>query len=340
MQFDIENRRYTGSKAKLIDWIFNIIKNECSGKTFFDVFAGTGIVAKNATNYYKKVILNDLLYSNNVIYKAFFGGEPYSKEKLIDIKNEFNKIEENQLKENYFSINFGNKYFQNDIAKKIWEIRQLIEKKYQIEKNITEKEYNILLASLIYSADKISNTVGHYDAYFKNTKDYKKLKFNIINPIKYSNVNIYREDANILVDEIKSDIAYIDPPYNSRQYSRFYHVLETLIKNEERELFGVAMKPQPENMSEYCKSKAPNFFEELISKLNSKYIVVSYNNTYNSKSNSSKNKIELEFINEILSRKGKTKIFETSHKHFNAGNTNFDNHKEILFVTKVKGIKK
>ena len=30
-----------------------------------------------------------------------------------------------------------------------------------------EKEYNILLASLIYSMDRVANTVGHYDAYFK-----------------------------------------------------------------------------------------------------------------------------------------------------------------------------
>ncbi|MBU4457771.1 MAG: DNA adenine methylase, partial [Candidatus Omnitrophica bacterium] len=30
----------------------------------------------------------------------------------------------------------------------------------------------------------------------------------------------------------KCDVAYIDPPYNARQYINFYHVLENLAKWE------------------------------------------------------------------------------------------------------------
>jgi len=56
---------------------------------------------------------------------------------------------------------------------------------------------------------------------------------------------------------------------------------------------------------------------------------------YDSKSNSSRNKITLQEIEKILNIKGRTKIFEKSYRHFNAGNTNFNNHKEYLFVTKV-----
>jgi adenine-specific DNA-methyltransferase len=62
---------------------------------------------------------------------------------------------------------------------------------------------------------------------------------------------------------------------------------------------------------------------------------VSYNNTYDSKSGSSKNKIPLEQILEILKIKGKTKINEKDYNFFNAGKTNFKNHKEYLFLTKV-----
>ena len=66
-----------------------------------------------------------------------------------------------------------------------------------------------------------------------------------------------------------------------------------------------------------------------------KYIVVSYNNTYKSKSSSSKNKITLDAIKKILNKKGFTKRFFRKHKHFNSGKTNFKDHKEFLFVTKV-----
>jgi adenine-specific DNA methylase len=114
---------------------------------------------------------------------------------------------------------------------------------------------------------------------------------------------IYRRDANELVREIKADVYYIDPPYNSRQYSRFYHVLETLTKWDSPVLSGVALKPPIENISEYCKVGAPEAFAELIENIQAKLVIVSYNNTYNSKSSSSKNKITLEQIEKILRKK-------------------------------------
>lgn len=130
-------------------------------------------------------------------------------------------------------------------------------------------------------------------------------------------------------------LPYIDPPYNSRQYSRFYHIYENLVTWEKPELFGVAMKPKAQNMSAYCTSSAPVAFRDLISKLNVKYIVVSYNNTYESKSGSSKNKITLEQIKSILEERGTTKIYDCDHRYFNAGKTNFAKHKELLFITEV-----
>ena len=99
-------------------------------------------------------------------------------------------------------------------------------------------------------------------------------------------------------------------------------------------LHGVALKPEAENMSDYCRSNARNRLKELVRDIDARYLVVSYNNTYDSKSNSSQNKITLEDIEDILNSRGKTKIFEKDHRYFNAGNTDFDNHKEYLFVTK------
>ncbi len=177
--------------------------------------------------------------------------------------------------------------------------------------------------------------MGHYDAFFSKTTVDKKFIFRLIEPlIRTDRTTIYREDANLLVKKIKADIVYIDPPYNSRQYSRFYHVLETLTVWDKPKLTGVALKRPEENMSAYCRITAPAAFEDLIKNIDAKYIVVSYNNTYNSKSSSSRNKIELEDIKKILTKKGKTKIFKKSHQFFNAGKTNFNDHQEWLFITK------
>jgi len=57
-------------------------------------------------------------------------------------------------------------------------------------------------------------------------------------------------------------------------------------------------------------------------------------NTYQSKSKFSENKIRYEEMIEILNGVGKTKIFEQAHQFFNTEKTGFTDHKEFLFLTK------
>lgn len=331
--YNISNRRYTGSKYKLLDWIEELVLENCEGEIFFDVFAGTGVVSAHMSKHYKKIIMNDFLYSNEIIYKAFLGSGEYDETVIEKYREQFQKINPNRLKDNYFSENFGGKYFSNNDAKLIGKIREEIK---ALKRRLSDREYCILLASLVYSMDKVANTVGHYDAYRKINNIEDRFVYELINPEKSSEkFSIYRMDSNKLVRKVKADIAFIDPPYNSRQYSRFYHVLENVVQWKKPQLEGEALKPQAENMSEYCRSSAPEVFADLIKHIDVKYIVVTYNNTYNSKSSSSKNKITLDEIKDILSSKGQTTIYEKKHPCFNAGKTEFDDHKEFVFITKV-----
>ena len=335
----LTSRRYIGSKTKLLDWIFSLIESNTEGKSFFDVFAGTGSVAERALETYDRVIVNDILFSNKIIYNAFWGKEEIRERNLQELKDIFNSINDD-ISSNYFSDNYGNKYFGVNDAKKIGYIRDYIQDSYEKE-NINEREFDILLSSLIYSMDKVANTVGHYEAYRKISVLDNRFIFELVDIKNYigKTVEIFREDANELGDKIYSDIVFLDPPYNSRQYSRFYHVLENLVEWKKPKLYGVALKPELQNMSEYCKNNAPKVFDDLVGSLNCKYIVVTYNNTYNSKSLSSRNKIKLEEILESLNKRGKTKIFESNYRFFNAGKTNLPNHKEYLFITEVKNEK-
>ncbi len=259
--FQLHNRRYIGNKNKLCKWIFSIIDKECKGDSFTDIFSGSGSVASVASKYFSTIIVNDFLYSNQVIYKAFFGNGDWDKEKINDILRNYNNISGEYLEENYFSVSFGGKYFSQNSAKIIGFIRENIEEN---KITLTHREYDILIASLLYSADKIANTVGHYDAYFKKDFIVDRFFMRPIDPIEVNDISIFREDANALVKQIKTDIIYIDPPYNSRQYSRFYHVLETLTKWDKPELHGVALKPKPENMSDYCRVSAKDRLAELV----------------------------------------------------------------------------
>lgn len=338
-RFNIESRRYIGCKSKLVDWIFEKIQNEtCDTKFFCDIFAGTGSVSNRAVQLYDKVIINDFLYSNNVLYKAFFSDKEWNEEKVLQIINEFNNIDAKKLPNNYFSVNYGDKYFDILSAKKIGYIRDSIEK---MKISLTEKEYCVLLASLIYSIDKIANTLGHFEAYRKVKIVPQNLIIRLIDVQQCTNVEIHQRDANQLAREIHTDIVYMDPPYNSRQYSRFYHVYEVLVKWDKPILYSDAAKPKfTENNSDYCRTAALDAFTDLVSHIDTKYIVVSYNNTYKSKSLSSENKIKLEQIEEVLNKCGTTKVFSHQHQAFNAGKTEFDDHKEYLFITEVDNEKR
>lgn len=304
-------------------------------KIFFDVFGGTGVVTAEMLNAVQSAIVNDFLYSNEICYRAFFGRDDYDFQKLRLFADAVAITNKKTLNDNYVSLNYGGKYFDYEDAKLIGAIREKVQRDYEAGE-LNGREFNILLASLLYSFDRCANTVGHYDAYVKKACQ-SGFVFELIEPIvSETEVMIYREDANKLVRRVCADIAFVDPPYNSRQYSRFYHVPEAIVKWDKPSLSGKAMKPPLENMSEYSRVNAPNVFNDLIQSLRVRYIVVTYNNTYDSKSSSSRNKITLEQIREILDSRGKTQIFEKSHSRFNAGKTDDVKHKEILFITKVE----
>jgi len=329
----IGNRRFVGSKQKLADWIIKAINTNCKGNSFFEVFAGTSIISFKLAVQMKYLIINDTLQSNKVIYEAFYGKGRKSQKILSYYKEQFNSISQRNILKGWFTKNYGGKYFGIKDCSVIETIRNLLEnEKFQI----TKKEYRILLASLIYSMDKIANTVGHFDAYIQKTPVDNQFYFDLIQPLDLQDVkvDIYCCDANVLAKKIKTDIVYIDPPYNSRQYCQFYHIYETLVKWDNPEIFGTALKRKGEVLSDYCRTRAPMIFNDLIEKLDCNYLVISYNNNYNSKSKSSRNKIQLSEIKRILSKYGKVKTISKSHKAFNAGKTDLPNHKEFLFILK------
>ena len=331
--YRLESRRYIGCKAKLVDWIFDIIESETQDvHSFCDIFAGTGSVANRAFSLYDCVVVNDFLFSNNIIYKAFFLDAPWQEAKVLDLLDYYNSINPDTLVDNYFSINFGDKFFDMKTSRLIGYIREDLETKRLI---LTDKEFSIILASLIYSIDRLANTLGHYEAYIKKAIIPRKLILRMIDVNNFRGAEIFQEDANQLAHNIHTDVVYIDPPYNSRQYSRFYHLLETLVQWTKPSLFGVAMKPKEENMSAYCRSSAFTAFQDLIAHIDTRYLIVSYNNTYKSKSSSSENKIKLEQIEEALNKCGDTHIYEHAYTPFNSGKTEFEDHKEYLFVTHV-----
>ena len=92
-KFKIANRRYTGSKLKLKDWIKGLIVKNCPDSfSFCDIFAGTGVITDTLINEYSTFIVNDFLFSNEIIYQAFFKNEKYDLNKLLSFKKNYNDL--------------------------------------------------------------------------------------------------------------------------------------------------------------------------------------------------------------------------------------------------------
>ncbi|MBU5676814.1 DNA adenine methylase [Alkaliphilus sp. MSJ-5] len=332
----INNRRYLGSKYKLIPFIKNIVKSECEDiKVFTDIFGGTGVVGNAFNSKGTKIIVNDILYSNFLAYNTWFSKEAYDMNKIRKLIKEFNNISAED--ENYVSNNFGNKYFTIQNSKKIGAIREEIE---LLSSKLTFREKAILITSLLYAMDKVANTCGHYDAYRQtlDTMQTLRLQIPVINDAVNINNEIYREDANKLARKINSDIVYIDTPYNSRQYSDSYHLLENIAEWKKPELVGVAKKMVDRShiKSKYCTIKAPAVFDDLIANIDSRYILVSYNNMAKKGNGRSNAKISDDEIMDSLSKRGKVKVFDTEFQYFTTGKTDLQDHKERLFLCECK----
>ena len=327
----INNRRYLGNKYKLLPFITRVVENECKNiNTVADIFAGTGAVASAFID--KKIITNDIMYSNYICHVAWFSSEHYSEEKVIKIITQYNNLKITE--DNYMSDNFSNTYFSLDDCRKIGFIRQDIEDKFNLG-YINARERALLITSLLYAMDKIANTCGHYDAYRQGVEFEKHLELYVPQPEPDVNENnvCYNMDTNELAPEIEADLIYIDPPYNSRQYCVAYHLLENVARWEKPEVFGVARKMDRTALkSDYCTQKATVAFENLIDSIHAKYILLSYNNMANKGNDRSNAKISDDDIMKILSKKGKVKVFSEDYKAFSTGKSDIQANQERLFL--------
>ena len=330
----INNRRYLGNKYKLIPFITNVISAECGNfDTFADIFAGTGAVSSVYTD--KHLITNDILYSNYLCHLTWFSNESFDKKKIENYITYFNSNIPYQ--ENYMTLNFANTYFSDKVCSKIGFIREYIENEYRAQK-INVKERAMLITSLLYGLDKIANTCGHYDAYRQNAE----LTDELILALPEPNTNLrhnecFNCDTNELVKNISADVVYIDPPYNSRQYSDAYHLVENIARWQKPKVFGVAKKMDRTALkSKYCTRAAPKVFADLVQDLHAKYIVVSYNNMAKKGNDRSNARISDTEILDTLQKKGTVKTFSEQFKAFTTGKSEHLDNEERLFVCKCK----
>lgn len=344
--------RYYGCKRKLLDFIEKGVEKTGinHGSIFCDLFSGTTSVAKYFKTKGFTIFTNDILefsysfgraYIQNNSYPEFkelkeivkgLNGSEKNVELVLDYLNNLPLIE-GFIYNNYCPGGTRNeevqrKYFSDYNGKKIDTIRTKIQE-WKDKNIIAENEFYILLTSLLESVPYVANISGNYAAHLKNWDPRAvkpmQLRVPVLIPSKRKNM-AFKKDANNLIREIKSDILYLDPPYNSRQYASNYFLLELIAEGwfkNEPEIYGkTGMRPYDEQKSLYCqKSGVKNEFYDLITNAHTRYILLSYND---------EGLMSQREIMEILSMRGKVSIFEKDHRRYRSINQDQSDRRTVI----------
>jgi adenine-specific DNA-methyltransferase len=311
---------YIGCKHTLLNTLISVFQEnilDMKNSSFLDLFAGTGTIGFNIQKLTKSCDANDLeLYSyiiNFALLKCNYN------EELSELIKKCNEL---SMKEGLIYNNFSptetceRMFFTNENAKKADAIREFIETEYK-ENRINIYYFNFLLASLLVSIDKVANTSAVYGAYLKAYKA-SALKPLLLKPI-HTKTDINPE--NIVYNELAEtfsksdakyyDIIYMDPPYNQRQYSGNYSPLNYIAEyNKDIVLKGKTGLIENYNKSHFCKkTDIKNTFDSLISGLNCKYLIISYN---------SEGLLSMNEFKNILVKKGQVKLYIIKYAKFKA----------------------
>lgn len=346
---------YLGNKRKLLDYIANeveIILTEmnCEKAVICDLFSGSGIVARRLKQYASRLYANDLEKYSYVINDCYLSNQSDFNEAFYS--SIYQSIMEAPLIEGIITKNYAPQddnnikegervFYSHENAMIIDTIRSAID-------NVPESYKKYFLAPLLYEASVHTNTSGVFKGFYKSkNSNIGKFggegsaalnrilgKIELKKPI-FSNyetqITLFKEDANILVKHLRNlDITYIDPPYNQHPYGSNYFMLNVIVDNKLGEkLSTVAGIPDGWNKSDYNKkNKALQTFNNLINDIDSKYLIISYNN---------EGFITFEEMQEMLSKYGTVTVKEINYVTFRGCRNLKDRNKhtiEYIFTVK------
>jgi adenine-specific DNA-methyltransferase len=355
--------RYYGGKEKLLDFISSAVAETGinHGSIFCDLFSGTTAVAKHFKQKGFTVYANDFLKFSYCLARAYIQTNKYpqfkglryvipgldcSEDAIRTVVNFLNNIKpiKGFIYNNYCpggTTNLDSKrmYFTDANGQRIDAIRSAIQK-WANDDDITDDEFHLLLASLIEAVPFIANISGNYAAYLKywDPRTHKTLQLKVpLIPVSKRRNKAFMKDANQLIKTIRSDILYLDPPYNERQYAANYFLLELIAEgwfNGIPKIYGkTGMRSYKNQKSRFCrKAEVLTAFCDLIDAAQTKYILLSYND---------EGLLSEQEITDILARRGTVKIFKQIHRRYRSINQDVRDrrtvYEKLYFVKVAKG---
>jgi adenine-specific DNA-methyltransferase len=304
---------------------FSFIIGKCYfGFKNYPTFSRLRLPAQTISRDESKIYLNKLLRKDSGVVLSNFNLEMFLSENsnALNVINYLNNIQDYRNSQNnfireYYTI-FGTKsyfksvrgaegkrnYFSENNAKKLDLILDQIREWYQLNL-INDDEVCLLLTSVIEEVVLVANVNGTFhdfnrDRLWPNSLQNLTLKLPLYELGNDS--KIYCHDALEISNDIpEHDILYIDPPYNFRQYSSYYHFINFIsafpfLKNLDDYLSKIEFV-RGQNMlddftSDFCfHDKFISAITKLITNSHSKYVIMSYYGGRNHWNHWSKGKI-------------------------------------------------
>lgn len=289
----IQTIRYMGNKGKLLDELIPTIESLTNpGDVICDIMAGT-----NAVSYALKprniLITNDIQYYSYVISKCLLNN--YSIPSIEETHNDLDENYNLNVEKRLFSF-FVDEYTDTYFAEK--QCLDIDSLRYAIGKIKDDSKKSFYLTVLMSAMCKAQSTTGHfaqymnknhkriiplrklsiYDLFFEKINDFKSFICS-----KYDNFHFNLDYKLLFKNDLMNKVKcfYLDSPYTADQYSRFYHILETVCKYDNPVLEHKAKYRNDRVQSDFCyKNKVAGEFENIISFCKSKKapLVISYSN--------------------------------------------------------------
>jgi adenine-specific DNA-methyltransferase len=344
--FELFNRKYLGSKRLLGSWIMEEIRLAAGvPASLLDGFCGTGAVTAAASAAgVAKVTAVDNLLCNCVILRAFCGiPDPEEERSLAGLIPRLNSLSPSP---GYITENYAGAYFTVENCGRMDAVREEIAA-MRGKGEISGRTHDYLLAGFLMAADRVANTIGQYDAFLKNidSRDGISAGRHLVDErvrtpfalkplarVEGGEVEVLDGDILRRISELDVEAAYLDPPYNGRQYCDNYHVLENLARWEKPPLYGKTRKfDRTALRSPFCsRVRAGPALSALLERVRADHVFLSY---------SSEGILKRGEIEGILSRFGKVRASEFSYPVFGngAGVSRKRNLTEYLFHLRLGG---
>jgi adenine-specific DNA-methyltransferase len=330
--------------------VFHRLEEQAHIRTFLDPFAGSGAVARLAKSLGYRVLANDWEPYARILNEAHVAVDRSEVERMYarfgGIQNAIRHLHGLRRRPGYISKNYApadteqadyrteRLFYTRENALFIDTVRDEIERLYGAPSDDRERrEKELLIALVLYQAATHANTSGVFKAFHKGFGGHGRDALRrILSPMQLLEPVLidgayrcaaYDQGAARFCAEHPADCVYLDPPYNGHQYGSNYFMLNSIALWDQptvghelndagrlREKAGI--RPDwNRTKSPFCYGRsAPEAFRELLGSIDSRFIVLSYNDN---------GLVPFEELYEMLAQQGQVQLHSSEYVNYRGG---------------------